>query len=156
MVPLPGLVSVAPPLGAAAAVPHIALVDPFTDRGELDEGVVAELAAYFADVVPFPVRLADLSQLPGGPAYLTPEPSAPFRNLAQGVVRLFPELRRPRGTLEVVPHLALGSVASLDWLHEQLDPWLPIATVAREAALWWWADDAVQTLATFPFGTSAA
>ena len=44
----------------------------------------------------------------------------------------------------------------LERLRSDLDPWLPVATLAREAALWWLEEDGVRTLATFPFGTSAA
>jgi 2'-5' RNA ligase len=158
VVPLPGLVSVAPPLGGGVAVPHIPLVDPFTLAHEIDDGVVSELRAYFSDVVPFPVRLPALSQFPNGPAYLNPEPSAPFRQLALGVGRLFPELPRPRGTVDLVPHLTVPQAPglTLDDLRDQLAPWLPLATIAREAALWWWDEDGIRTLATFTFGTSAA
>ncbi len=158
VVPLPGLVSVAPPLGGGVAVPHIPLLDPFTDVADIDAGVVAELRDYFADVVPFPVRLPELSQFPNGPAYLNPEPAAPFRQLALGVGRLFPELRRPRDTVDLVPHLTvpLAAGATLEDLRAQLAPWLPLATIAREAALWWWAEDGLRTVARFEFGTSAA
>jgi 2'-5' RNA ligase superfamily len=157
VVPLPGLVSVVPPLGRGATVPHIPLVDPFEDLRLIDDGVLAELRDYFADVVPFAVRLRNLSQYPGGSAYLGPEPTAPFRRLTQGLLRLFPELPRPRPSFELVPHLAVEVAPGEDveTLREQLDPWLPVATLARQAALWW-QEDGVRTLSTFPFGTSAA
>lgn len=157
VVPLPGLVSVVPPLGRGATVPHIPLVDPFTDPTRIDEGVLAELLEYFADVVPFAVRLTDLSQYPGGSPYLAPEPTAPFRHLTQGLLRLFPELPRPRPRFELVPHLGveLTPGEDLERLREQLQPWLPVATLARQAALWS-RDEGVRTLATFPFGTNAA
>jgi hypothetical protein len=157
VVPLPGLVSVVPPLSRGAVVPHIPLVDPFADPPRIDEGVLAELRDYFADVVPFAVRLTELSQYPGGSAYLAPDPTAPFRHLTQGLLRLFPELPRRRPSFELVPHLAveLPPGEDLELLREQLDPWLPVATLARQAALWL-QDDGVRTLATFPFGTSAA
>ncbi len=158
VVPLPGLLSVVPPLGRSALVPHVPLLDPFAAESDLDEGVLSELRSYFADVVPFAVRLTDVSQFPGGSAYLTPEPAAPFRHLTAGLVRLFPEFARRRGTFDVVPHLTvqLGPGEDLERLQNDLDPWLPVATLAREAALWWLEEDGVRTLATFPFGTSAA
>jgi hypothetical protein len=158
VVPLPGLLSVVPPLGRSALVPHVPLLDPFAAVSDLDDGVLSELRSYFADVVPFAVRLTDLSQFPGGSAYLTPEPGAPFRHLTAGLVRLFPEFARRRGMFDVVPHLTvqLGPGEDLERLRSDLDPWLPVATLAREAALWWLEEDGVRTLATFPFGTSAA
>ena len=158
VVPLPGLLSVVPPLGRSALVPHVPLLDPFAAVSDLDDGVLSELRSYFADVVPFALRLTDLSQFPGGSAYLTPEPAAPFRHLTAGLVRLFPEFARRRGMFDVVPHLTvqLGPGEDLERLRSDLDPWLPVATLAREAALWWLEEDGVRTLATFPFGTSAA
>lgn len=158
VVPLPGLVSVVPPLGRGATVPHVPLVEPFAGREHLDEGVTAELGSYFADVLPFPVRLTELSEFPGGAAYLTPQPGAPFRNLTHGLLRLFPELPRRRDTFDLVPHLTVerGPGERLDTLGDELAPWLPVTTLAREAALWWREEDGVRTLATFPFGTSAA
>jgi hypothetical protein len=158
VVPLPGLLSVAPPLAGGPSVPHIPLVDPFADTDAVEAGVVAELRGYFADVVPFPVRLTHLSQFPAGAAYLTPDPALPFRRLTQGVHRLFPELPRPRGTVDLVPHLTVPPPPGTppEELGDQLGPWLPLATIAREAALWWWTDEGPRTIASFRFGTSAA
>jgi hypothetical protein len=72
-------------------------------------------------------------------------------------VRLFPELPR-RDTVDLVPHLgvALRPGEDLEQLRHDLDPWLPVSTLAREAALWLPEEDGVRTLATFRFGTSAA
>lgn len=158
VVPLPGLAAALPPLASSVAVPHIPLADPFTDPDTLDDGVLAELRSFFADVVPFEVRFSDLSQFPGGPAYLSPEPSAPFRTLAQGIARLFPEVPRPRGTVDLVPHVTVPTTAelSLEDLRTRLSPWLPASAVVAEAALWRWTDAELRNLATFPFGTSAA
>jgi hypothetical protein len=158
VVPLPGLISVVPPLGREQTVPHVPLLGAFAEPDDIDEGVLGELRAYFADVVPFAVRLADVSQFPGGEAYLFPEPAAPFRHLAQGLVRLFPELPPRRDTVDLVPHLgvALRPGEDLEQLRHDLDPWLPVSTLAREAALWLPEEDGVRTLATFRFGTSAA
>ncbi len=158
VVPLPGLISVVPPLGRAALVPYVPLIEPFADLPSLDEGVIGELGAYFADVVAFGFRLTELSQFPGGSPYLTPIPASPFRYLTQGVQRLFSELPRRRSTFDLVPHVTveLPHGEGLEQLHAELDPWLPVDTLAREAALWWQGEQGVRTLATFPFGTSAA
>lgn len=158
VVPLPGLASVVPPLGRASQVPHVPLVEPFADLAALDEGAISELRGFFADVVAFGFDLTELSQFPGGAPYLAPKPAAPFRHLTLGLQRLFPELPRRRGTFDLVPHMtvALGPGQGLDELHAELAPWLPVTTLAREAALWWQSDEGVRTLATFPFGTSAA
>lgn len=158
VVPLAGLLSVVPPLARDAVVPHVPLLDPFADLPALDAGVLGELRSYFADVVPFTVRLSEVSQFPAGSAYLAPDPAAPFRHLSQGLMRLFPEFSRVRGRFDLVPHVSVqvGPGEDLDQLVSELDPWLPVATLAREAALWWLEEGGVRTLATFRFGTSAA
>lgn len=158
VVPLPGLADTLPLLAEAdGPVPHIGLLDPFPLAPET--GTLAELTSFFADVVPFPVTLTGVSQFPGGSAYLTPQPPAPFRHLVHGLSRLFPELPRHRTAFgESVPHLSLPEREGEDLtaLQEQLEADLPVTTVAREAALWWREDAETRTLATFAFGTSAA
>jgi hypothetical protein len=160
VVPLEGLPPVVPPLAYAEVVAHVVLVDPFDDRPVPSRGVLADLADYFADVVPFSVRLTHLAQLPGGAVHLALEDSTAVRNLASGLRRRFPELPRRATGLADLPHVdvRLGGDADLDRLQGDLAPWLPAVTLAREAALWWLAEDehAVRTLATFPFGTTAA
>jgi hypothetical protein len=160
VVPLEGLPPVVPPLAYAEVVPHVVLVDPFDDRPVPSRGVLADLADYFADVVPFSVRLTHLAQLPGGAVHLALEDSTAVRNLASGLRRRFPELPRRATGLADLPHVdvRLGGDADLDRLQGDLAPWLPAVTLAREAALWWLAEDehTVRTLATFPFGTTAA
>ena len=158
VVPLPGLVSAVPPLARRTDVPHVPLLEPFVGPPDLDEGILGELRSYFADVVAFRVRLTYVSQFPGGSPYLAPEPGAPFRHLTQGLLRLFPEVPRRRATFDVIPHLDVEQIAGedLDELQAELEPWLPVAAMAREAALWWRESAGVKTLATFAFGTSAA
>lgn len=157
VVPLPGLSSVVPRLSQAEGpVPHVTLLDPFAL--EPDPGTLAELAMFFADVLPFAVRLAGVSQFPGGSTYLTPEPSAPFRRLTSEITRLFPELPRPPASFDGVPHLTVPRQTgeTLEDLQRELDPWLPVTVAADEASLWQVHDDAVRTVGVFPFGTSAA
>lgn len=158
VVPLPGLLSVVPALARGQVTPHVRLIAPFTAAADLDEGVLGELRTFFADVVPFQVTLADLTQFPGGSAYLVPEPAAPFRRLTQKLLQLFPELPRRREFGEAAPHLEvpLGRGEDLEVLRRDLAPWLPVTVMARVAELWWVEDGQTRTLATFGFGTSAA
>lgn len=158
MVPLPGLLTVVPALARGPVTPHVTLVSPFTATAEPDEGVLGELRTFFADVVPFEVTLDALTQFPGGSTYLVPEPATPFRRLSQRLLRLFPELPRPREIGEAAPHLEvpLGRGEDVEVLRRDLAPWLPVTTMARVAELWWTEGDETRTLATFGFGTSAA
>lgn len=158
VVPLVGLGSTVPRLERAdGSEPHISLVDPFT--AEPDPGTLAELAAFFADVVPFPVRLAGLSEFPGGAPYLSPEPATPFRRIVHELTRRFPELRSTRASFDdAVPHLSvpLREGEDVEALRRALDPFLPVTARAQEAELWRREGDACHTVAHFGFGTSAA
>lgn len=137
-------------------VAHITLLGPFADLADLDHGMVAELRDFFADVLPFGFRLADLHRFPDGTAYLAPDPAAPFRHLTHGLHRLFPEFPPYAGAFDdVVPHLTVPTAEGED-LSTSVAARLPIQAHAREAALFWWEPGACRTLETFPFGTAAA
>ncbi len=140
-------------------VAHITLLGPFVDEARIDEGILGELRAFFDTVLPFGFRLTDVCAFPSGTTYLSPDPAAPFRLLTQGLLRNFPEFPPYGGAFEsVVPHLSvpLGPDEDLDSLTEALAPSLPLSAHAVEAALVWYDEGATRTLATFPFGTSAA
>ena len=158
VVPLVGLGSAVPRLDpGTGSEPYISLVDPFT--ADPDAGTLAELGSFFADVVPFPVRLTGLSEFPGGSPYLPPEPAAPFRRIVHELTRRFPELRSTRASFdEAVPHLnvPLREGEDVEALRRSLDPFLPITTRAQAAELWRCHGDTCHTVAHFGFGTSAA
>lgn len=139
---------------------HVTLLGPFAGPEELDDGVLGELRALFADVTPFDFSLTRVAQFPGGTTtYLTPEPASPFRQLTQELCRRFPEYPPYGGELdEVVPHLTVpvpdGEAA--ESVAFELRQRLPIAAVAREAVLSWFEPGAFRVLERFRFGSSAA
>ena len=138
---------------------HITLLGPFADLDTVDHGLVSELEDLFADVLPFAYTLTGISQFPGGTTYLSPEPAGPFRQLTHELHRHFPEFPPYRGAFDdVVPHLSvpIPEGEEVDNLRFELAPRLPISAHAREALLYWWEPGASRTLATFPFGTTAA
>lgn len=138
---------------------HIMLLGPFAELDAVDHGLVSELSAFFADVLPFAFRLTEISQFPGGTTYLSPEPAAPFRQLTHELLKRFPEFP-PYGAAfdDVIPHLSvpIPDDENVDTLRFELCPRLPISGHAREAALYWWEPGASRTLETFTFGTTAA
>jgi hypothetical protein len=157
----PRLVEKFPELVPAAPedhVAHVTLLSPFVAREDLTPGVLAELRRFFADVTPFPFTLTELSMFPRGEVYLAPSPSAPFRQLALGLARRFPEHLSLSGTFEVVPHVVVPTLGdeSLEQLGDLLTTVLPVTTYAQEAALTWSEPGASETLEVFPFGTTAA
>lgn len=140
-------------------VAHITLLAPFVDLTGMTDGVLAELGRFFADVTPFDYQLTGIHTFPGGTVYLSPSPAVPFRHLTHELARLFPEHPPYGGEFDdVVPHLTVPmpegeKVAGLEF---ELGSRFPITTYAREAVLFWWEPGASRTVATFPFGTSAA
>ena len=140
-------------------VAHITLLGPFAGLSDLTDGVLDELERFFSDVTAFDFRLTGISSFPGGTVYLSPSPAAPFRQLTHELSRLFPEHPPYGGAFDdVVPHLTVPMPEGEDVtaLEFELGSRLPISTYAREAVLFWWEPGASRTIATFPFGTSAA
>ena len=140
-------------------VAHITLLDPFADLDAIDDGLISELRAFFADVLPFAFRLTGISEFPGGPVYLSPEPSAPFRQLTHELFKRFPEFPPAAEDFDdVVPHLSvpIPEGEGVEQLRFELQTRLPITAHAREAALCAWEAGGSRTLETFAFGTRAA
>jgi hypothetical protein len=129
---------------------HITLFDPFLPAADIDEGVVAELREFFAELVPFAYVLGEAARFPSGAAYLPPQPGGIFRRITHNLRRTFPEVIGPATTLYgAIPHLALPEEAASEVP-------APLEVHAREALLLAGTGDDQAVLATFRFGTSAA
>ena len=140
-------------------VAHITVLGPFVPLADLTDGVIDELERFFGDVTPFEFSLTGIHEFPGGTVYLSPNPAAPFRHLTHALFRTFPEHAPYRGAFdEVVPHLSVPMPPgeTVESLERERSPRFPVAAYASQAALYWWEPGASRTLATFPFGTSAA
>lgn len=138
---------------------HITVLGPFLAEDTIDAGVLDELDRYFAEVTSFGYALTGVSAFPNGPTYLVPEPAAVFRRLSLGLVRLFPEVPPYGGAFdEVVPHLSVPLLdgEDVETLSAELEHRMPIEAVAHAATLVRVAEGDTRTLATFPFGTTAA
>jgi len=144
---------------AIGAHAHITLLAPFAGEGELADGVLRELDAFFADVTAFTFRLTTVGEFRGGATYLTPDPSAPFRRLTRQLAARFPEYPPfGGGHGEVLPHVSVPVPPdeTAESVRADLEGRLPITANAREAQLVWFEPDHMRLLATFPFSTSAA
>ena len=138
---------------------HVTLLSPFARREELSEGLLGELRSFFGDVVAFPFALSQVSAFPAGPAYLAPEPAAPFRRLTHQLARRFPEYPPYEGRFdEVVPHVTVTVLdgETTEDLQRLVDAHGVVRDQAREAELLWVTEDTLEVLAHFPFGTTAA
>jgi hypothetical protein len=138
---------------------HITLLAPFAGEGEIDDGMLRELEALFADVTAFTFRLTSVGGFDGGATYLTPDPSAPFRRLTRQLVASFPEYPPFGGAYgDLVPHISVPVPPdeSPESVRADLEERLPLTANAREVQLVWFEPDAVRVLARFPFSSSAA
>ncbi len=150
LIPVPQLERVVP-------AAHLTLLGPFAGREEVTDGLLSELEEFFGDVTPFEFRLDRVSRFPGGTVYLPPHPAAPFRSLTHELFRRFPEYPPYANEFDdVVPHVSVAHDEDPDAVQLRLAAWLPTQVRAAEAALVWFEDGGTRTLATFPFGTSAA
>ena len=96
--------------------------------------MIGDLERYFSDVTTFGFSLAGVSEFPGGPTYLAPEPAAVFRRLTVGLLRVFPEFPPYGGAFDdVVPHLSVPLLDGEDTetLRAELHRRLPIEAVAH-------------------------
>ncbi len=138
---------------------HITLLGPFLAEADLHDGVLDDLERYFAEVVAFDYTIEGVSTFPDGPTYLVPEPATVFLRLTHGLLRCFPELAPYGGEFtEVVPHISVPLLDGEDAgsLRVEIRHRLPIEARACSATLVRWAEGDTRTLATFPFGTTAA
>jgi hypothetical protein len=142
------LVLPVPEAAGVVADAHVALVDPFLPVEQLDDGVLAELREFFADLVPFPFVLGEQARFPTGSAYLPPQPVEIFRRVIHELRRAFPEVVTTTTTLDTfVPHLAIPDDSVVV---------RPIEGLARETQLRVLTGGTTTVRATFRFGTSAA
>ena len=138
----------------------ITLLAPFLPADAVDDGVVFELEAFFAALVPFAYVLGDPARFPSGTAYLPPQPAAAIRRLTHDLRLAFPELVAPHASVHAAtPHLVLPAGVEVV---------TPVEVHAREALLVTEGASSapgdtgsagvagVRVLARFRFGTSAA
>ena len=129
--------------GTRGVPAHITLLFPFIPRNELDERILAQLAALFAAEASFDFSLVRTARF-SGVLYLAPEPAEPFKRLTERLVTAYPAYPPYEGAFEtVVPHLTVaeGDDALLDRIAGELEPHLPIAASAAAASLLVEGDD---------------
>jgi hypothetical protein len=147
------------PGGGPRLPAHVTLLVPFAPRPALTDGVLAELAGLFADVVPFTFALDEVCTFPSGSVYLAPDPGAPFRLLTGELARRFPEYPPHQGHLDaMVPHvpIPMADADAVPRLRARLAEHGGLLGHASEAQLLWVEDERYEVLADFCFGFVAA
>lgn len=145
---------------AAHGVPaHVTLLYPFLPAASLDAGVTAELEWFFRGVDAFEVRFASVGRFEhAGVVFLKPESDA-LVQLTRALARRWPECPPYAGEIpidEVVPHLTIVQTedrAMRQSAANDMSAQLPLAALARSAALWVQGDDGEWSeRASFAFG----
>jgi hypothetical protein len=139
---------------AALGVPaHITVLYPFIPPGQLDAGVLSQLAQLFTAVPRFGFRLDGTDWFGQEVLWLAPSDPAPFRALTQHVVEAFPAYPPYGGDFpDTVPHLTIGDAQNAGDLRdaeESIAPLLPIIAEATAVTL------ITQELPAGPFTRSA-
>jgi 2'-5' RNA ligase len=150
-------------MAASWGVPaHLSVVYPFVPPADVDERVLAGLAAAVGTVPAFDCVFPRTDWFGDDVLWLAPEPAAPFRELVRAVVAAFPE-HLPYGGLheDPTPHLTigelrLGSAAELKAAEQAVQAHLPIrARVDRAVLLAGRPERAAwQPVADFPLGVT--
>jgi 2'-5' RNA ligase len=122
--------------GAAGMPPHVTLLYPFADDGEV-EPLLGDVERIVSPSSPFEVAFAETCRWPDV-LYLAPQPAAPFVALVDRLVEAFPAFPPYAGAYdEIVPHLTVahGDDARFDEIAAELAPLLPIRVRVERAWL---------------------
>ncbi len=114
----------------------------FRDPARIDAALLAELAAFFAQVPAWDFTLAETARFPGV-LYLAPQPALPFQRLITGLAARYPDAPPYGGAFPggVVPHCTVAHAAHvteitpLDAVASAVAASLPIPARAHKAWL---------------------
>lgn len=150
-------------VAAAWGVPaHVTVLFPFVPPTEVDDEVIARLAAVFSAAGPFDCTFDRCGWFGDDVLWLAPDRDQEFRDLTEQVVEQFP-LYVPYGGAhdDVVPHLTVGesrrgTVDDLEAAESDLCGKLPITARIDHALLMAGSDqaDSWRTVATLPLSGS--
>jgi 2'-5' RNA ligase len=150
-------------VAASWGVPaHVTVVFPFVPPSDVDEQVIARLAAVFAAASPFDCTFDRCEWFGDDVLWLAPDRDRDFRHLTEQVVDRFPGYLPYGGAHDdVVPHLTVGesrtgTVDDLKAAESDISGTLPITARIEHALLIAGTDqpDSWRTVATLPLGGS--
>jgi len=129
-------------MAASWGVPaHLSVVYPFVPPADVDDAVLARLAAAVATVPAFDCVFPRTEWFGDDVLWLAPKPDVPFRELVQAVVAAFPAHQPYGGAYaEPIPHLTvgelrLGTAAELARAERSVRLHLPIRARVERAVL---------------------
>jgi 2'-5' RNA ligase len=125
----------------SAGVPaHVTVLFPFVPAADIDDRLVDDLCALFAQHRSFSFELREPRRFPGGVLYLAPEPAEPLLALIDAAAQRYPDFPPYGGEVplaSIVPHLTVahGAATLLDEAEAEVRPSLPIPAFAHEVVL---------------------
>ena len=142
---------------------HVTVLFPFVAPADVDDAVVARLAAVFAVVPPFDCAFTECCWFGEDVLWLAPDRAQEFRDLTGAVASAFPGSQPYGGEHDdVVPHLTvgesrLGSIAELRAAEVDIRRKLPFTAHIDHALLIAGTDrpDSWRTVARLPLGAAA-
>jgi 2'-5' RNA ligase len=122
-------------VAASWGVPaHVSVLYPFVEPAQVDDDLVATLAAVLGPVSAFDCRFTRTRWFGKDVLWLDPEPAQPFRDLTAAVWETFPH-HPPYGGAhdDVVPHLTIGerrqdSLSAVQAAEQAVQSGLPLST----------------------------
>lgn len=148
------------PSGAWGMPAHVTLLTPFRDPRSVDDALLAELGALFAETPSFTCRFEATGRFPGT-LYLAPEPAGLFRGMTERLVARYPGTA-PYGGIhrQIVPHLTvLYDCADCLATHvaSRLREGLPLESEVQRVHLYVGAnaEPGWKSVAVFPLGEAA-
>jgi 2'-5' RNA ligase len=122
-------------MAASWGVPaHVSVLYPFVEPAQVDDDLIATLAAVLGPVTAFDCRFTRTQWFGQDVLCLDPEPAQPFRDLTAAVWETFPH-HPPYGGAhdEVIPHLTiaerrLGSLSAVQTAEQAVQTGLPLST----------------------------
>jgi len=148
------------PSGAWGMPAHVTLLTPFREPRTIDDPLLAELGALFAETPSFTCRFEATGRFPGI-LYLAPEPTEIFRRMTERLVARYPGSAPYGGAhRRVVPHLTVLHDCA-DCLAERvaarLNEGLPLESEVQRVHLFVGAnaEPGWKSVAVFPLGEAS-
>lgn len=139
---------------------HVTVLAPWIPPEQLTEADLDTLAQLLKSWQPFEVSFGAFGQFETGAEfdvhYLAPEPADHFLGLVDDLCAVWPEYEPYEGMFDdVIPHLTVATTAKPEQaarFREQIEPRLPIATIATELSLVAIRDDDYSLVRNFRLG----
>jgi len=139
---------------------HVTVVAPWIPPDQLTDSDLDAVAQLVKSWQPFEVSFGTFGQFENHDAfdvhYLAPEPADHFLGLIDDICAVWPEYEPYEGVFnDVIPHLTVSTTAKpkrAAKIREEIEPKLPVQTMAAELSVVQIVDDRYSLVRSFPLG----